>query len=245
MLTSLTSVLIFDSNPLSLKILQAMLNRLELTPTIASDISDVVPLCESQRFQLVFLDYHELTPEMEHTLHTLSHSATCKPELLVTLSTELSAETLSLLQSHGVNQCLFRPVHFDDIQSCVETAASGTSGSASSRTSLIDMVQLNEMADDWDESFCELLTDFLTDVKDMFKQLCSLNQSESYDEATRMAHSMKGSGANFGMIAFSNSMATAEQTLSHSKTLSDQFITESKALLDESIQFIELEIQKH
>jgi HPt (histidine-containing phosphotransfer) domain-containing protein len=75
---------------------------------------------------------------------------------------------------------------------------------------LIDWEQMDMIADGYSPEFLEILGEFLAEIPVMLESLAGLESSGDLDKASKVAHQIKGSAANFGFLAVSSAAAEIE-----------------------------------
>ncbi|MEM6823442.1 MAG: response regulator [Verrucomicrobiota bacterium] len=249
MIAGTLKILVFESNSVNQKILAMMLKRLDQVPLIAETHQECLNHCSKIQFDLIFIAYDESDSNVQSTVLTIKEQVTeLKAPRIILISSMLDKESEAFAYSWGVDECLNRPFQLQQIQSCLqETQAQGdvtVTHTSDDSEPLIDSEQLNEMAGGWDPDFCQILNDYLDDVTNMFKSLETTNVVGNEQEARRIAHSLKGSAANFGMSAFSADMARAEKALAQNMILTSDQLGRSMDLLQRSISAVRQESKR-
>ena len=75
---------------------------------------------------------------------------------------------------------------------------------------LIDWEQLDMIADGFTPDFLDIYREFLEETPSLFLQLRHQLTSNNAGEASKVAHQIKGSAANFGFVGVSQPMAKIE-----------------------------------
>ncbi|MCD4504110.1 ATP-binding protein [Chromobacterium piscinae] len=197
-------ILVVDDNAVNRKYLQALLERLNQQPTLASDGPEALRLAASQPFDLVLMDLHMPGMDGVKTARGLRERALTPRMPIVALTADAFPETRQQMLEQGLDDFLTKPLSRDQLLAVLQKQFPPAPSAApqpreepvlDART-ITDFVELLS-----DQQYRQLVEQYFASHQESVRQLRLNQRQPDRENLFHLAHGMKGGAVTLGFAS--------------------------------------------
>ncbi|MDP1784092.1 MAG: ATP-binding protein [Sulfuricurvum sp.] len=193
-------VLVAEDNEANQELIKIILKRHGLSFQIATDGTEAVELFKKEKFDLVLMDEqmpfmngNEATAKIRH----VERESNRLPALIAALTANVIKGSRERALSHGYDAFVGKPIDLKEIQTLFERSCKEIHGVTEAVSETMDMERLKESLLLDASQIRQLLNLFHSKMEQILPELENMIQYRNYERMAYLAHSIKGSSANF------------------------------------------------
>ncbi|MFB9157283.1 ATP-binding protein [Chromobacterium violaceum] len=207
-------ILVVDDNAVNRKYLQALLERLNQQPTLASDGPEALRLAASQPFDLTLMDLHMPGMDGAETARRLRKEAQTPGMPIVALTADAFPETRQQMLAQGLDDFLTKPLGRDQLLAVLQKLFPPEPGAApqtreepalDART-IADFIELLS-----EEQYRQLVEQYFASHQESIRQLQLNQQQPDRESLFHLAHGLKGGAVTLGFASLAQRCLELEQ----------------------------------
>ncbi|MEO9383365.1 ATP-binding protein [Chromobacterium phragmitis] len=207
-------ILVVDDNAVNRKYLQALLERLNQQPTLASDGLEALSLAAGQPFDLVLMDLHMPGMDGAETARRLRAEAQTPKMPIIALTADAFPETRQQMLSQGLDDFLTKPLGRDQLLAVLQklyppeasAAPQAREEPALDARTISDFIELLSEA-----QYRQLVEQYFAGHQESIRQLQSNQQQPDRESLFHLAHGLKGGAVTLGFASLARRCLELEQ----------------------------------
>jgi len=208
-------VLVVEDNLVNQKLTCSILNKLGLTFEVAHNGEEAITLWQDNSFDLILMDCQ--MPVMNGYLATeeIRRKESSSHIPIIALTANAMENDDIRCKDAGMDDFLSKPFAINDLISILQKWLDITTArTMTGDTSLgLDYAAINELKESLQDDFYEIVQIYIKSSNSILEQMEQACNSADHQEVQRLAHSIKSSSANLGVIKLSSLAADLENQI--------------------------------
>jgi two-component system, sensor histidine kinase RpfC len=216
------NVLVAEDNPTNRLVIGHLLDRAGIRCRLVEDGEQALEALELERFDLAILDMHmpHVSGIEAFQLYRFAHAGEPNQVPFILLTADATVDARSQAEVAGIEYFLTKPISSDDLLRTIGEATHSTKAPATASThrpSDADQVDSAQLASIFaigpNKDFGErLIAGFEADGRQLLRQMSEAVDAQDWSALRDLAHALKGSAANLGLVALREQAARLQDS---------------------------------